>query len=103
MLEGLRLCRRHPQYKKHKTWDGDGVLVVRGNFCDLLDAEDARRYEELCHRILGQIFTCHARISCGKPSGIEVDKIDEGSEFALSGKDVLIDQIVHNWQRAKRP
>ena len=22
--------RRSPQYKKHKTWDGDGVLIVQG-------------------------------------------------------------------------
>ena len=34
---------RAPQQKKHKTWDGDGVLVVKGAFFDLLDGEDGRR------------------------------------------------------------
>ena len=24
-------ARRSPQHKKHKTWDGDGVLVIRGS------------------------------------------------------------------------
>jgi len=30
--------RRYPQYKKHKTWDGDAVLVltgIRGSMFDL--------------------------------------------------------------------
>lgn len=31
--------RRNPQYKKHKTWDGDGVLVITGSSCQLLDTE----------------------------------------------------------------
>ena len=30
--------RRSPQHKKHKTWDGDGVLIVRGlTYFKLLD------------------------------------------------------------------
>lgn len=35
--------RRNPQSKKHKTWDFDGVLVVKGNWCELLDGEDGRK------------------------------------------------------------
>lgn len=35
--------RRNPQYKKHKTWDGDAVLVVRGEWCELQDVENGHR------------------------------------------------------------
>ena len=31
--------RRNPQYKKHKTWDGDAVLVVSGHKCALYDSD----------------------------------------------------------------
>ncbi|KAG8726522.1 helicase, partial [Ceratobasidium sp. 423] len=30
---------RAPQTKKHKTWDGDGVLVITGSTYELLDEE----------------------------------------------------------------
>lgn len=35
------LCRRAPQQRKHKTWDGDGVLIVAVNsgYCRLLDMD----------------------------------------------------------------
>jgi len=29
-LHSPPFARRSPQHKKHKTWDGDGVLIVRG-------------------------------------------------------------------------
>lgn len=31
--------RRNPQYKKHKTWDGDAVLAVNGAICTLYDMD----------------------------------------------------------------
>jgi len=34
-----RSIRRHPQYKKHKTWDGDAVLVLKGLKGTLYDLE----------------------------------------------------------------
>ena len=40
--------RRNPQYKKHKTWDGDAVLVVNGNSCTLYDT-DGRQYVIFAH------------------------------------------------------
>ncbi|KAI0812391.1 SNF2 family N-terminal domain-containing protein [Irpex lacteus] len=67
---------RAPQQKKHKTWDGDGVLLVKGSFFDLLDVEDGRR------------------IACGKPTGIDPSHLGEGSEFSLAGKDLQIDHPV---------
>ncbi|KAF8348116.1 P-loop containing nucleoside triphosphate hydrolase protein [Amanita rubescens] len=30
---------RKPQYKKHKTWDGDGVLVIKGSRAELYDTD----------------------------------------------------------------
>ncbi|KAJ9107866.1 hypothetical protein QFC19_002772 [Naganishia cerealis] len=30
---------RKPQQKKHKTWDGDGILIVRGTRCILKDTD----------------------------------------------------------------
>ncbi|CAE6372803.1 unnamed protein product, partial [Rhizoctonia solani] len=30
---------RAPQTKKHKTWDGDGVMVITGSSYELLDEE----------------------------------------------------------------
>ena len=35
-----------------------------------------------------------ARIACGKPSGVEISKIGEGSEFTLGGKELQIDHPV---------
>ncbi|KAI0700892.1 P-loop containing nucleoside triphosphate hydrolase protein [Cytidiella melzeri] len=67
---------RAPQQKKHKTWDGDGVLVVKGTFFDLQDVEDGRR------------------IACGKPTGVEIDKMGEGTEFSLGGKELQIDHSI---------
>lgn len=34
-----RVIRRSPQYKKHKTWDGDAVLVLKGLKGTLYDLE----------------------------------------------------------------
>ena len=31
--------RRMPQYKKHKTWDGDAVLVLNGTKGTMYDLE----------------------------------------------------------------
>ncbi|KAH9943433.1 P-loop containing nucleoside triphosphate hydrolase protein [Epithele typhae] len=64
---------RNPQYKKHKTWDGDAVLVVSGHRCALYDPESRQ-------------------IATGKPHGIEgTHKLDEGVEFTLGSKEIEID------------
>lgn len=34
--------RRKPQNKKHKTWEGDGVLVVKGTRAVLKDKDTAK-------------------------------------------------------------
>lgn len=35
-----------------------------------------------------------ARLACGKPSGVEISAIGEGSEFSLGGKDIQIDHSI---------
>ena len=34
--------RRHPQTKKHKTWEGDGIVIVEGTKVTLFDNEGKR-------------------------------------------------------------
>ncbi|KAI9001004.1 SNF2 family N-terminal domain-containing protein [Trametes punicea] len=64
---------RNPQYKKHKTWDGDAVLVVSGNKCTLYDSDNRQ-------------------LASGRPHGIEgIHKLVEGSEFTLGSREVEID------------
>ncbi|KAG9084941.1 helicase [Ceratobasidium sp. UAMH 11750] len=57
---------RNPQTKKHKTWDGDGVLVITGARYELLD-EDAKP------------------IGSGKILG----DLSEGSEIKLGNREVV--------------
>jgi DNA repair and recombination protein RAD54B len=38
-LTPLRPCRRVKQTKKHKTWDGDAVLVMTGTDARLVDTD----------------------------------------------------------------
>ncbi|OSX66624.1 hypothetical protein POSPLADRAFT_1044000 [Postia placenta MAD-698-R-SB12] len=67
---------RNPQYKKHKTWDGDAVLAVNGAICTLYDMD-------------GKVF------STGKPHGIEsVRSIAEGVNFTVGNKELEIDRAV---------
>ncbi|KAI1786543.1 P-loop containing nucleoside triphosphate hydrolase protein [Ganoderma leucocontextum] len=64
---------RNPQYKKHKTWDGDAVLVVSGHKCTLYDSDNRQ-------------------LASGKPYGIEgAHKLAEGLEFTLGSKEIEID------------
>ncbi|KAI0677546.1 SNF2 family N-terminal domain-containing protein [Trametes maxima] len=64
---------RNPQYKKHKTWDGDAVLVVSGNRCILYDSDNRQ-------------------LASGKPHGVEgTHKFGEGSEFTVGNREVEID------------
>ncbi|RPD67158.1 hypothetical protein L226DRAFT_549783 [Lentinus tigrinus ALCF2SS1-7] len=64
---------RNPQYKKHKTWDGDAVLVVSGNKCTLYDSDNRQ-------------------LTSGKPHGIEgAHKLAEGVEFSLGNREIEID------------
>ncbi|KAG9122857.1 helicase [Ceratobasidium sp. 392] len=62
---------RTPQTKKHKTWDGDGVLVITGSHYDLLD-EDAKP------------------LGSGKIMG----DLSEGAEIKLGNRELQIEREV---------
>ncbi|KAH7335916.1 SNF2 family N-terminal domain-containing protein [Rhizoctonia solani] len=71
---------RAPQTKKHKTWDGDGVLVVTGSTYELLD-EEAKTLGS--GKILGDLVE-GAEIKLGGRE-IQIEREVPSSEF-LSGK-----------------
>ncbi|KAJ1305825.1 hypothetical protein OPQ81_010552 [Rhizoctonia solani] len=71
---------RAPQTKKHKTWDGDGVLVIAGSTYELLD-EDAKTLGS--GKILGELVE-GAEIKLGGRE-IQIEREVPSSEF-LSGK-----------------
>ncbi|PPQ99726.1 hypothetical protein CVT24_009709 [Panaeolus cyanescens] len=63
---------RHPQYKKHKTWDGDGVLVVDSNEAAVLYDTDGKS------------------IGAGKVAL----PLSEGQDFSFASKDVELDRQI---------
>ncbi|QRW11400.1 DNA repair and recombination protein RAD54 [Ceratobasidium sp. AG-Ba] len=71
---------RAPQTKKHKTWDGDGVLVITGPRYELLD-EDAKPIGN--GKILGELVE-GAEIKLGNRE-LQIEREIPSSEF-LSGK-----------------
>ncbi|OAX85074.1 hypothetical protein ACJ72_00546 [Emergomyces africanus] len=62
---------RKPTAKKHKTWDGDGILIIRGGYASLQD-------------ISGRDF---GRIMFNSP-------LLPGSTLSVGGKDVEVDSIL---------
>ncbi|KAA1474331.1 hypothetical protein DENSPDRAFT_840910 [Dentipellis sp. KUC8613] len=63
---------RAPQARKHKTWEGDGVLVVNGHKATLLDLE-------------GKMLTS------GKIATVD---ITEGTQLTVGGKELEIDRSI---------
>ncbi|KAJ5284834.1 hypothetical protein N7524_000140 [Penicillium chrysogenum] len=66
--ESANSARRKPSAKKHKTWDGDGILSTRGEFVYLRDI-------------------------AGKEMGRKVHeaRLEPGTTLSISGKEVEID------------
>ncbi|KAF8734996.1 hypothetical protein AX14_002955 [Amanita brunnescens Koide BX004] len=62
---------RKPQYKKHKTWDGDGVLVVKGSRTELYDLD-------------GKL------ISSGKTPSV----LSQENVFSIGDKEVEFDRVL---------
>ncbi|KAG9095961.1 helicase, partial [Ceratobasidium sp. 370] len=71
---------RNPQTKKHKTWDGDGILVITGSRYELLD-EDAKAIGN--GKILGDLSE-GSEIKLGNRE-LQIEREVPSSEF-LSGK-----------------
>ncbi|KZT54882.1 hypothetical protein CALCODRAFT_472835 [Calocera cornea HHB12733] len=65
---------RKPQYKKHKTWDGDGVLIVSGTKMTLKELDDKV-------------------IATGTISS-RTGAIEVGASFGVGGKEVEIDSPI---------
>ncbi|KAJ9125219.1 hypothetical protein QFC22_000173 [Naganishia vaughanmartiniae] len=63
---------RKPQQKKHKTWDGDGILVVRGNRCILKDTD-------------GKDIASAA---------LKDSNLSAGDELRVAGKEIEIDRSI---------
>ncbi|KAF9047302.1 SNF2 family N-terminal domain-containing protein [Panaeolus papilionaceus] len=63
---------RNPQYKKHKTWDGDGVLVV--------DNSQAAVLFDLDGKSLG--------------TGKVILPLSEGQDFSFASKDIELDRQI---------
>lgn len=63
---------RKPQQKKHKTWDGDGILVVRGMRCILKDTD-------------GKDIASAA---------LKESDLSPGDELRVGGKEVEIDRSI---------
>ncbi|KAJ3034769.1 DNA repair and recombination protein rad54b, partial [Rhizophlyctis rosea] len=59
---------RKKQQKKHKTWDGDGILIVKGKNVTLCDTEGKE---------------------IGKSSSM-LDELSDGAELTIGGKEVEV-------------
>ncbi|KAG8743010.1 helicase [Ceratobasidium sp. 414] len=81
--------RRNPQTKKHKTWDGDGVLIITGSRYELLD-EDAKPYVLSLQNRLRSVTQRISRIGSGKILG----DLSEGSEIKLGNRELQIEREV---------
>ncbi|PGH12026.1 hypothetical protein AJ79_04535 [Helicocarpus griseus UAMH5409] len=71
---------RKPTAKKHKTWDGDGILVVRGGYASLQDISG----RDMGRIMFNSPLLCGSTLSiCGKE--IEVDSVMSKKEY-MSGR-----------------
>ena len=66
-------CWRNPQTKKHKTWEGDGVLIVRGRKATLRDRDSGKE------------------LSSG---GLKVAFVAIGEVYAVGGKEVEVESRI---------
>ena len=62
--------------KKHKTWDGDGILIVGTTSAELRDEDN---------KLLGK------KTQCKKT---EIDAIMNGSTLIIGGKEVMVDEEI---------
>lgn len=66
---------RNPQFKKHKTWDGDGTLTVKSGQLVLKDTNSS---------VIGRTFD--------KKNSV----FEPGAQFVIGGKDVELDQLLES-------
>lgn len=68
-VTALTLYRRKPQQRKHKSWDGDGVLIVNGKKAVLKDKDTGNT------------------IASGT---IKYESLESGTELSFGGKDIEV-------------
>lgn len=83
MLTFPLCCRRKYTTKKHKTWDGDGVLCLRNGYARLLDVDGREMGKAACREALLPGST----LSVGGKE-IEVDAVVSKEDY-LAGKPFL--------------
>lgn len=77
--------RRNKQTKKHKTWEGDGVLVSESSGKAVLYDTDGKVYVA-SHSSSDASYPHHRLGSGSLPSGLDV-----GTECSFGGKDICVD------------
>ena len=82
--------RRSPQHKKHKTWDGDGVLVVRGlTYFKLMD-QSSTTCEMNNSPVDAKPNNLHTRLASGPPNPIPT-KLESGTCLKWADKEAHLD------------
>ncbi|KAK9385667.1 SNF2 family N-terminal domain-containing protein [Lipomyces mesembrius] len=76
--------------KKHKTWDGDGILIVKGNVCTLHD---------ISGKVIGQTRRKFTTMSAGET--VRVGTYEAEADTPLSEKDFLSGRIFINPEAAQ--
>lgn len=81
-------CWRNPQTKKHKTWEGDGVLIVRGRKATLRDRDSSKELSsgslKAAHVEGGEVYTVGSK-EVEVESRIPPDQYRNGNVFNGSG------------------
>ena len=68
------------------------MVVVRGEWCELQDAENGQKYVHNDDLGRDASHMSHCRIGFGKPTGVEsASKITIGSQFTVGGKECEVD------------
>jgi len=93
VLYSPAFARRSPQHKKHKTWDGDGVLVVRGlTYFKLLDQSSAT-CEVNDVPVDAKSNNLHTRLALGPPNPIPT-KFESGTCLKWAEKEAHLDFLI---------
>ena len=83
-------ARRSPQHKKHKTWDGDGVLIVRGlTYFKLLD-QSSTTCEINDVPLDAEPNNLYTRLALGPPNPIPT-KLESGTCLRWPEKEAHLD------------
>ena len=83
-------ARRSPQHKKHKTWDGDGVLIVRGlTYFKLLDQSNTVCEMNVIPLDAEPNHLC-SRLASGPPNPLPT-KLESGTCLKWADKEAHLD------------